>query len=160
MLQTRQSAVVCSVSSTLCNKNEYWTLRVDTQTARGGFHVILESLESLFKYDRDSLCVNKSQFVPVIFEPPCTIFFFLLVSYSLVYNIYEMMFLLCVCVCVCCCIGGGGVELGRINVKEQDGKDLVSRGCDIISTGKYVATFRNVLDHHEHKNTETLTMFH
>jgi hypothetical protein len=26
-----------------------------------------------FKYDRDDLCVNKSQFVPVIFEPPCTI---------------------------------------------------------------------------------------
>jgi hypothetical protein len=26
-----------------------------------------------FKYDRDYLCVNKSQFVPVIFEPPCTI---------------------------------------------------------------------------------------
>jgi hypothetical protein len=26
-----------------------------------------------FKYDRDSLCVNKSQFVPVIFEPPCII---------------------------------------------------------------------------------------
>jgi hypothetical protein len=24
-----------------------------------------------FKYDRDRLCVNKSQFVPVIFEPPC-----------------------------------------------------------------------------------------
>ena len=24
-----------------------------------------------FKYDRDWLCVNKSQFVPVIFEPPC-----------------------------------------------------------------------------------------
>jgi hypothetical protein len=24
-----------------------------------------------FKYDRDDLCVNKSQFVPVIFEPPC-----------------------------------------------------------------------------------------
>jgi hypothetical protein len=24
-----------------------------------------------FKYDRDNLCVNKSQFVPVIFEPPC-----------------------------------------------------------------------------------------
>jgi hypothetical protein len=32
-----------------------------------------------FKYDRDYLCVNKSQFVPVIFEPPCV----------------------CVCVCVC-----------------------------------------------------------
>jgi hypothetical protein len=26
-----------------------------------------------FKYDRDDLCVNKSQFVPVIFEPLCTI---------------------------------------------------------------------------------------
>jgi hypothetical protein len=25
-----------------------------------------------FKYDRDDLCVNKSHFVPVIFEPPCT----------------------------------------------------------------------------------------
>jgi hypothetical protein len=24
-----------------------------------------------FKYDRDYLCVNQSQFVPVIFEPPC-----------------------------------------------------------------------------------------
>jgi hypothetical protein len=24
-----------------------------------------------FKYDRDYLCVNKSQFVPVIFEQPC-----------------------------------------------------------------------------------------
>ena len=24
-----------------------------------------------FKYDRDDLCVSKSQFVPVIFEPPC-----------------------------------------------------------------------------------------
>jgi hypothetical protein len=34
-----------------------------------------------FKYDRDNLCVNKSQFVPVIFEPPCTtsplLFYFL-----------------------------------------------------------------------------------
>jgi hypothetical protein len=27
-----------------------------------------------FKYDRDYLCVNKSQFVPVIFEPPCILF--------------------------------------------------------------------------------------
>jgi hypothetical protein len=25
-----------------------------------------------FKYDRDYLCVNKPQSVPVIFEPPCT----------------------------------------------------------------------------------------
>jgi hypothetical protein len=28
-----------------------------------------------FKYDRDDLCVNKSQFVPVIFEPPCIFVF-------------------------------------------------------------------------------------
>jgi hypothetical protein len=26
-----------------------------------------------FKYDRDYLCINKSQFAPVIFEPPCTL---------------------------------------------------------------------------------------
>jgi len=25
-----------------------------------------------FKYDRDFLCVNCKQSVPVIFEPPCT----------------------------------------------------------------------------------------
>ena len=25
-----------------------------------------------FIYDQDELCVNKSQFVPVIFEPPCS----------------------------------------------------------------------------------------
>ena len=31
-----------------------------------------------FKYDRDYLCVKKSQFVPVIFEPPCKF----LVSFS------------------------------------------------------------------------------
>jgi hypothetical protein len=24
-----------------------------------------------FKYDQDNLCVNKSEFVPVILEPPC-----------------------------------------------------------------------------------------
>ena len=30
-----------------------------------------------FKYDRDDLCVNKSQFVPVIFEPPCILLHFL-----------------------------------------------------------------------------------
>jgi hypothetical protein len=26
-----------------------------------------------FKYDRDYLCVSRSEFVPVIFEPPCII---------------------------------------------------------------------------------------
>ena len=34
-------------------------------------HILGESTR-WFKYDRDWLCVNKSQFVPVIFEPPCT----------------------------------------------------------------------------------------
>ena len=29
------------------------------------------ALTRWFKYDRDDLCVKKSQFVPVIFEPPC-----------------------------------------------------------------------------------------
>jgi hypothetical protein len=35
-----------------------------------------------FKYDRDDLCVNKSQFVPVIFEPLCTSVFDLMCSES------------------------------------------------------------------------------
>jgi hypothetical protein len=35
-----------------------------------------------FKYDRDDLCVNKSQFVPVIFEPPCS-------SIGLVVNVWT-----------------------------------------------------------------------
>jgi hypothetical protein len=36
------------------------------------FNVVLSRFENTrwFKYDRDYLCVNKSQFVPVIFEPP------------------------------------------------------------------------------------------
>jgi hypothetical protein len=35
------------------------------------FCFILTEYTRWFKYDRDDLCVNKSQFVPVIFEPPC-----------------------------------------------------------------------------------------
>jgi hypothetical protein len=31
----------------------------------------LHKVKVLYKYDRDYLCVNKSQFIPVIFEPPC-----------------------------------------------------------------------------------------
>jgi hypothetical protein len=31
----------------------------------------IDQITRWFKYDRDDLCVNKSQFVPVIFEPPC-----------------------------------------------------------------------------------------
>jgi hypothetical protein len=33
--------------------------------------MVLGTSTRWFKYDRDYLCVNKSQFVPVIFEPPC-----------------------------------------------------------------------------------------
>jgi hypothetical protein len=38
-------------------QNNYKTMKINTRW---------------FKYDGDYLCVNKSQFVPVIFEPPCT----------------------------------------------------------------------------------------
>jgi Notch-like protein len=38
------------------------------------FSKIFEKITRWFKYDRDNLCVNKSQFVPVIFEPPCIIY--------------------------------------------------------------------------------------
>jgi hypothetical protein len=34
-------------------------------------HVDALAYTRWFKYDRDYLCVNKPQFVPVIFEPPC-----------------------------------------------------------------------------------------
>jgi hypothetical protein len=35
------------------------------------FGKAIEVSTRCFKYDRDDLCVKKSQFVPVIFEPPC-----------------------------------------------------------------------------------------
>jgi hypothetical protein len=35
------------------------------------FIVYTQHFTRWFKYDRDDLCVNKSQFVPVIFEAPC-----------------------------------------------------------------------------------------
>jgi hypothetical protein len=38
-----------------------------------------------FKYDRDYLCVNKSQFVPVIFEPPCIFLLYILGPQSGIY---------------------------------------------------------------------------
>jgi hypothetical protein len=50
------------------------------------FHLSLLCATRWFKYDRDYLCVNKSQFVPVIFQPPCTFFqshtFMLFISYK------------------------------------------------------------------------------
>ena len=43
-----------------------------------------------FKYDRDYLCVNKSHFVQVIFEPPCNNNNNNNVRYNPVYNIENM----------------------------------------------------------------------
>jgi hypothetical protein len=40
-----------------------------------------------FKYDRDYLCVNKSQLVPVIFEPPCTYTNVMLLFPSLLFSV-------------------------------------------------------------------------
>jgi hypothetical protein len=77
-----------------------------------------------FKYDRDYLCVNKSQFVPVIFEPPCTLTynFPCLCVGNFTWNLFRhfIQTLLpihvcereretetereCVCVCVCVCM--------------------------------------------------------
>ena len=42
-----------------------------TVTFHVGSNIVLCASTRWFKYDRDYLCVNKSQFVPVIFEPPC-----------------------------------------------------------------------------------------
>jgi hypothetical protein len=63
-----------------------------------------------FKYDWDYLCVNKSQFVPVIFEPPCVwdlIWFafgferksFLLMEYIYYINL-EKLIATCVETCI------------------------------------------------------------
>jgi hypothetical protein len=42
-----------------------------------------------FKYDWDDLYVNKSQFVPVIFEPPCIKMSFRLVGFESM-NLFEL----------------------------------------------------------------------
>ena len=39
------------------------------QSRKAGFRTVYTRW---FIYDRDYLCVNKSQFVPVLFEPPCS----------------------------------------------------------------------------------------
>jgi hypothetical protein len=60
-----------------CNFNNQ--LQIDS-TIKSYFHtksniiytyIYIHTYTRWFKYDRDCLCVNKSQFVPVIFEPPC-----------------------------------------------------------------------------------------
>jgi hypothetical protein len=59
-----------------------------------------------FKYDLDYLCVNKSQFVPVIFEPPCNIEA-LLRSHCFCGKAKNITYFCCVCVCVCTIAGPG-----------------------------------------------------
>ena len=69
---------------------------------------VIKSFTRWFKYDRDWLCVNKSQFVPVIFEPPCisrTTFYisthfvaFLFYFYQLIMqNMLKELFYCCTC---------------------------------------------------------------
>jgi hypothetical protein len=41
-----------------------------------------------FKYDRDYLCVNNSQFVPDIFEPPCI---FVTCTGSTLYFVFTLL---------------------------------------------------------------------
>jgi hypothetical protein len=50
-------------------------------TALGAWFKLVRAYTRWFKYDRDYLCVNKSQFVPVIFEPPC-IYLFIILQFS------------------------------------------------------------------------------
>jgi len=42
-----------------------------------------------FKYDRDYLCVNKPQSVPVIFEPPCTYEWTTILNADNIFRIYD-----------------------------------------------------------------------
>ena len=44
-----------------------------------------------FKYDRDDLCVSKSQFVPVIFEPPCILIFDALMIFNFVADEWKLV---------------------------------------------------------------------
>ena len=58
---------------TICKsmKNYNTTLLHSNNTILLCFQVMVYYGTRWFKYDQDDLCVNKSQFVPVIFEPPC-----------------------------------------------------------------------------------------
>jgi hypothetical protein len=49
--------------------------------------LIFITITRWFKYDRDYLCVNKSQFVPVVFEPPCILHF---IYYNLLDRYYFL----------------------------------------------------------------------
>ena len=66
-------------------KNVRHQIAQDRKTAEVNIRQCTLLYTRWFKYDRDYLCVNKSQFVPVIFEPPCIIqlpnFFYKTVRY-------------------------------------------------------------------------------
>jgi hypothetical protein len=58
-------------NTTLLHSN-YHILHAETHnTILLCFQVMVYYGTRWFKCDRDDLCVNKSQFFPVIFEPPC-----------------------------------------------------------------------------------------
>ena len=69
-----------SLNTTLYLYFGFWLIRTivsnfgvqHLNTGNSSYQIKIETTR-WFKYDRDYLCVNKSQFVPVIFEPPCII---------------------------------------------------------------------------------------
>ena len=73
------------------NFHSKWTLQ-DVLGKHPSFDFILESKPTTstrwFKYDRDRWCVNKSQFVPVIFEPPCM--YKVIIAFSL-FNVLHVL---------------------------------------------------------------------
>ena len=54
-----------------CNIGD-WERFHEAQCANKKVIVVTNRNTRWFKYDQDYLCVNKSKFVPVIFEPPCS----------------------------------------------------------------------------------------
>ena len=52
-------------------------------------HVRNSSRTRWFKYNRDYLCVNKSQSVPVIFEPPCIFLYLPVISSPVRQNFFP-----------------------------------------------------------------------
>jgi hypothetical protein len=69
---------VCSLLTVMCYKSNFYIsvyslciLILRQSVHLCVFRSVVVSHTRWLKYDRDYLCVKKSQFVPVIFEPPC-----------------------------------------------------------------------------------------
>jgi hypothetical protein len=84
-----------------------------------------------FKYDWDYLCVNKSQFVPVIFEPPCIfhdtvcLLFLQLLKFVLTVYVCRIQFLAHYRVCILVCIwiqntDNTNLSSGRFRVSNEE----------------------------------------